>query len=76
MRDYEGQRSDGRPIRRSYDEKRKALARLVEDYGRLSSRVGPEVREGMRRRIAELKDELGMRPPPRRPSSPAPASGA
>ncbi|MGK9234225.1 hypothetical protein KXS07_21945 [Inquilinus limosus] len=60
MRSFDGQRSDGVPIRRSREEKQKQLQELEHQRARMGSHVSPTLRAAMDRKISELKTELAL----------------
>jgi hypothetical protein len=60
MRSFDGQRSDGAPIRRNRQEKQKQLQELEQQRARMGSHVSPTLRTAMDRKIAELKTELAL----------------
>ncbi|HMG49068.1 hypothetical protein AB4093_10940 [Inquilinus sp. 2KB_12] len=81
MRSFDGQRSDGAPIRRNRQEKEKQLQELEQKRAHLGMHTSSTLRAAMDRKIAELKTELALAdraaaaqsaagPAPRRPGGP------
>lgn len=60
MRSFDGQRSDGAPIRRSRQEKQKQLEELEQKRKVIGSHTSPTLRAAMDRKISELKTELAL----------------
>jgi hypothetical protein len=60
MRSFDGQRSDGAPIRRSREEKEKQLQELLEKRKHLGMHTSATLRAAMDRKIDELKTELAL----------------
>ena len=60
MRSFDGQRSDGAPIRRNREEKQKQLQELEQKRAHLGTHTSPTLRAAMDRKIAELKTELAL----------------
>ena len=58
MRSIDGQRSDGKPIKRNRAQKIAAVAELKHQLGSLKSHVSPILRESIQNRIKELEAEL------------------
>ncbi len=59
MRAFEGQRSDGQPVKRSREEKEKLLRELRETLAGMKSHSAASLRQSLQKRIAELEAELG-----------------
>ena len=53
-----GQLSDNKPIKRTVQEKRLQLAELETHLQGMRPTVAPETREGVKRKIAQLKAEI------------------
>jgi len=58
MRAFDGQRSDGQPVKRSPDEKRKLLRELKETLAGMKPHTSPSLRQSVQTRIADLEAEL------------------
>jgi hypothetical protein len=66
MRNYEGQFSDNRPLKRTREEKVRLLAELKETLRGMKPASSPELRASIGARIKELAAELAAPPPPPR----------
>lgn len=58
MRAFEGQRSDNQPVRRTRAEKEKLFRELKETLGGMKSHTSPALQQSLRKRIADLEQEL------------------
>lgn len=58
MRAFDGQFSDNKPIRRSPEEKRRLLAELEQTLAGMKPHTSPSLRESIKGRILELREEL------------------
>lgn len=66
MRSFDGQRSDNQPIRRTPDQKRRALLQMETELAALPAKATPTLRASLEARIKALKEELANGGPPRR----------
>ena len=62
MRAFEGQHSDNVAIKRTREQKERALRELKEQLATLKSHAAPAIREALVKRIAEMEADLKAPP--------------
>ncbi|HYG89770.1 MAG TPA: hypothetical protein VD978_26355 [Azospirillum sp.] len=62
MRAFDGQHSDNVAIKRTREQKERALRELKEQFASLKSHAAPAIREALVKRIAELEADLKAPP--------------
>ncbi|PWC56181.1 hypothetical protein [Azospirillum sp. TSO22-1] len=70
MRAFDGQHSDNVAIKRTREQKERALRELKEQLATLKSHAAPAIREALVKRIAEMEADLKAPPPSRNDRGP------
>ncbi|WP_431855732.1 hypothetical protein [Azospirillum sp.] len=70
MRAFDGQHSDNVAIKRTREQKERALREMKEQLATLKSHAAPAIREALVKRIAEMEADLKAPPPSRNDRGP------